>query len=107
MTVRTNAPSQNATNLGFVFISNDSIDDLASGSLGFTAGLYWPRFVYGRVIEELHMQGAEAIAFDVLFPDLRRDHVAMPDGTPGTPDEYFARAARESGRWGREAPNFR
>lgn len=92
----TNAPGQNADNLGFVFISNDSIDELASGSLGFTNGLYWPRFVYGWVAEELKTQGAEAVGFDLLFPELRRDHTQMPDGTPGTPDEAFARALRDT-----------
>ena len=93
----TNAPSQNASNLGFVFISNDSIDELASGSLGFTNGLYWPRFVYGWVVSELKTQGAEAVGFDLLFPELRRDHTQMPDGTPGTPDDAFARALRDTG----------
>ncbi len=93
----THTPAQNATNLGFVFISNDSIDDLASGSLGYRAGLKWPRFVYGRVIEELQIQGAEAIAFDVLFPELRRDHDALTNSLPDTSDEYFARALRNAG----------
>jgi class 3 adenylate cyclase/CHASE2 domain-containing sensor protein len=90
-------PAQNATNLGFVFISNESIEDIGSGSLGFSAGLYWPRFVYGRVIDELHRQGAETVAFDVLFPELRRDHLVMPDGTPGRPDENFARSIAAAG----------
>jgi class 3 adenylate cyclase/CHASE2 domain-containing sensor protein len=93
----TNAPNQNANNLGFVFISNDSIDELASGSLGFTNGLYWPRFVYGWVAEELKTQGAEAVGFDLLFPELRRDHTQMPDGTPGTPDDAFARVLHDTG----------
>ena len=93
----TNAPAENAGNLGFVFINNDSIDDLASGSLGYKAGLYWPRFVYGRVIEELQSQGAEAIAFDVLFPEPRGDHDALTNCLPYTSDDYFARALRNAG----------
>jgi len=92
----TNTPADNADNLGFVFINNETIEVLAGGSLGYTAGLYWPRFVYGRVVEELKTQGAEAIALDVLFPELRRDHTNMPSG-PGWPDEYFARAMRDAG----------
>lgn len=93
----TNHPAPVATNLGFVFISNESIDQVASGALGYQAGLYWPRFVYGRLVEELHAQGAAAVAFDVLFPDLRRDHVTLPDGAQGTPDAAFARALRDAG----------
>lgn len=90
-------PAPAATNLGFVFISNESIEQIANGSLGFQAGLYWPRFVHAWVIEELQAQGAEAVAYDVLFPDQRRDHAAMPDGSPGTPDDNFARALRAAG----------
>lgn len=93
----TNAPAENAGNLGFVFINNDSIAELASGSLGYSAGLYWPRYVYGHVLQELQAQGAEAVALDVLFPELRRDHTSIPGGVSGTPDEYFARALRSSG----------
>jgi len=93
----TNVASPVATNLGFAFVSNESIDQLASGALGFQVGLYWPRFVYGRLVDELKAQEAEAIGFDVLFPELRRDHTTMPDGSPGTPDEHFARALRTAG----------
>jgi len=45
-----------------------------NGKLGYHFGLYWPRQVYGRLIEELSAQGAKTVAFDVLFGDLRHDH---------------------------------
>jgi len=63
-----------ATNLGFVYINEDSVRAVWNGSVGFHFGLYWPRQVYGRVVDELSQQGAKAIAFDVLFGELRPDH---------------------------------
>jgi len=88
--VATNQPALTATNLGFVSINDESITELKSGVLGYQAGLYWPRFIYGHLVQELNTQGAEAIAFDVLFLERRPDHKEMPDGSPGTPDEFFA-----------------
>ena len=68
-----------ATNLGFVFfISDDSITALNNGALGFRYGLYWPRHVYGPLIRELSAQGSEAVAFDILFRELRPDHAQVP-----------------------------
>lgn len=63
-----------ATNLGAVFISDDSIGVLSEGTLGFSYGLYWPRHLYGRVVRELATQGATAVGFDIAFGDLRPDH---------------------------------
>jgi class 3 adenylate cyclase len=88
-----------APNLGFVFITDETISRVLGGGLGFRAGLYWPRHVYGRIIQELDTQGAEAIAFDVLFPELRPDHppAVLPDGTEEASDYFFARLLQESG----------
>ena len=63
-----------ATNLGFVYISNDTIKDVSAGLVNDPYGLYWPRQIYGRVARELHSEGAKAVAFDVLFGELRPDH---------------------------------
>lgn len=71
-------PSPAATNLGFVAIGNQSITALKDNSLGFRYGLYWPRHIYGRVLRELSAQGAEAVAFDVLFDGQRMDHGNVP-----------------------------
>lgn len=71
-------PSPAATNLGFVFISDESIAGLNNGSLGYRYGLYWPRHVYGRAVRELSAQGAKAVAFDILFGELRPDHAPVP-----------------------------
>ncbi|HVV02558.1 MAG TPA: CHASE2 domain-containing protein, partial [Verrucomicrobiae bacterium] len=62
-----------APNLGFVFIDEESVRAVSNGSVGFRFGLYWPRQVYGRLVDELNAQGAKAIAFDVIFGELRPD----------------------------------
>ena len=69
-----NSPAPVATNLAFVAMDDASIAALRHGLLGRPYGLYWPRHVYGRLVEELSAQGAKAIAFDVLFGELRPDH---------------------------------
>ncbi|MGB0582740.1 MAG: CHASE2 domain-containing protein, partial [Limisphaerales bacterium] len=67
-----------ATNLAFLAITDETIREIAEGvriNLPPT-GLYWPRSLYGRVVRELNLQGAQAIAFDVIFSDRRVDHDA-------------------------------
>jgi len=86
-------PAPVATNLAFVAMADSSIKVIRSGKLlGQPYGLYWPRHVYGRVVEELSAQGAKAIAFDVLFGELRPDHasVIMADGSAVESDDFFA-----------------
>ena len=81
-----------APNLGFVAISDNSITALNDGSLGFRFGLYWPRQVYGRVLRELSAQGAQVVAFDVLFSGRRPDHPHAPVPASQGPDvaEFLA-----------------
>lgn len=79
-------PSSVATNLGFVAIGDQSITALKDGSVGFRYGLYWPRHVYGRVLRELSTQGAQAVAFDVLFDGQRADHPTVPVSLNQWPD---------------------
>jgi hypothetical protein len=81
-----------ATNLAFVAIGDSSIIAVQNGSLGFHFGLSWPRQVYGRLVEELSAQSANAVAFDVQFDELRPDHpaVQMADGNLVESDDYFA-----------------
>ena len=92
-------PAPAATNLGFVFINEESVKRVWDGSLGYRFGLYWPRQVYGRLVQELSAQGAKAIAFDVLFGELRPDHawVKMEDGSFMGPDDFFGLQMRRSG----------
>src|SRR5689334_6335895 len=92
-------PAPAATNLAFVSIEDSSIATVKSGKLGYHYGLYWPRQVYGRLIEELSVQGAKAVAFDVLFGELRQDHppVQMADGGLMESDDFFAAQMRRAG----------
>ncbi len=79
-------PAPAATNLGFVYISDDSITALNNGSLGFRYGLYWPRHIYGRVLRELSTQGAKAVGLDIMFPDARPDQAPVKVSTVQWPD---------------------
>jgi class 3 adenylate cyclase/CHASE2 domain-containing sensor protein len=63
-----------ATNLGCVFITDDCIRSIGGGLLERRYGLYWPRHLYGRALQELSAQEARAVGFDVMFPDARTDH---------------------------------
>ncbi|MGO8839122.1 MAG: CHASE2 domain-containing protein [Limisphaerales bacterium] len=92
-------PASAATNLAFVSIQDSSIAAVKSGKLGYRYGLYWPRQVYGRLVEELSAQGTKAIAFDVLFGELRQDHppVQMADGNLMESDDFFALQMRRAG----------
>ena len=92
-------PAPVATNLAFVAMEDSSIVAVKNGTLGYKFGLYWPRQVYGRLVEELSAQGAQTIAFDVLFGELRNDHpaVQMGDGTLIESDDFFALQERRAG----------
>ena len=92
-------PAPVATNLAFVAIEDSSIEAVKSGKLGYHYGLYWPRQVYGRLVEELSVQGAKAVAFDVLFGELRHDHpaVQMEGGRLMESDEFFALQMHRAG----------
>jgi len=92
-------PAPSATNLAFISIEESSITAVRSGKLGYHFGLYWPRQVYGRLVEELSAQGAKTVAFDVLFGELRHDHppVQMADGSLMESDDFFALQMHRAG----------
>ena len=92
-------PAPAATNLAFISIEESSITAVRSGKLGYRFGLYWPRQVYGRLVEELSAQGAQTVAFDVLFGELRRDHppVQMADGSLMESDDFLALQMHRAG----------
>ena len=90
-----------ATNLGFVFVDDDSVKALLRGrDFPFRFGPLWPRQVYGFLVRELAAQGAEAVGFDVLFLEARPDHppCRLAGGGSMGSDEFFAREIRSSGR---------
>jgi len=93
-------PAPVATNLAFISIEESSIKAVQNGKLGYRFGLLWPRQVYGRVVDEISAQGAEAVGFDVLFGELRPDHasVRMGDGVHfEESDDFFADQLRRAG----------
>jgi adenylate cyclase len=92
-------PAPAASNLAFISIEESSITAVRSGKLGYHFGLYWPRQVYGRLVEELSAQGAKTVAFDVLFGELRHDHppVQMADGSLMESDDFFALQMHRAG----------
>ena len=93
-------PNAIATNLGFVYINEESVKRVWDGSLGYSFGLYWPRQVYGRLVTELSAQHAQAVAFDILFGELRPDQagVRLSDGTNYMDsDDFFALQMRRAG----------
>ena len=73
-------PAPAATNLAFVAMEDSSITAVKNGALGYKFGLYWPRQIYGRLVEELSAQGAQTVAFDVLLGELRNDHPTVQMG---------------------------
>ena len=89
-----------ATNLAFVSIDESSIDFVRTNyhELGYSAGLYWPRHIYGRLIHELAAQGAQAVVLDIIFGEPRPDHppLKMNDGTILESDDYFALQIRRA-----------
>ena len=92
--------TETGTNFGFVFIGDEAIDVFSRGDLGpnFHFGLYWPRHIYGRLVQELSAQGAKAIGLDVLFAELRPDHkTRLRDGTVVSSDAYFTNAMAQAG----------
>src|ERR1043166_3505461 len=82
-----------ATNLGFVYMDEESLRAVWDGSLGYRYGLLWPRHIYGRLLNELSEQGAKAVAFDIILGELRPDQfpVMMANGSQVDSDPFFAR----------------
>ena len=89
-----------ATNLGFVEINDESATKVLDGSVGFHFGLFWPRQVYGRLVEELAIQGAKAVALDVIFAELRPYDPLVKmadDSNPPESDQFFADQMHRAG----------
>ena len=88
--------SQVATNLGAVFIDDDSLKAINDN---FQFSWPWPRQLYGRLIGELSAQGAKAVGFDILFREL---HPPSPDTavtlgeTTFNSDDFFAWQSRRA-----------
>ena len=85
-----------ATNLAFVAMEDSSI---AAVNFDYHYKYPWPRFIYGRLVEELTAQGAKAVALDILFDELNEfdPQLQLPDGSYANSDDFFALQMRKSG----------
>lgn len=92
--------------LGLVLADNSTVERLALGLVipGENWDLFWPRWpVYGRLLRELRVQGARAVAFDILMTDRRFSEDGLlrrgPDGEPEvySSDREFARELSAEG----------
>ncbi len=87
-----------ATNLGLVEITDDTVDIVQDGSLGYSAGLLWPRSIYARALQELSLQGAGVVGFDVDFGSARPgDPPVMVNGASVASDQFFADTLKKTG----------
>ncbi|MGA2556916.1 MAG: CHASE2 domain-containing protein, partial [Verrucomicrobiota bacterium] len=87
-----------ATNLGLVEITDDTVDIVGDGTLGYSSGLLWPRSVYARALRELSLQGARVVGFDVDFGSTRPgDPPVVMDGAIIGSDEFFADTLKKAG----------
>jgi len=97
-------PAPAATNLAAVYIDDASIAYVKTNhlpnsvypALGYRFGLYWPRQVYGRLVEELAAEHAKGVGLDVVFGELREDHpsVELKGSTNIESDAFFAMQMR-------------
>ncbi len=102
-------PAPTATNLAFVYIDDASIDYVRTNhlphpheniaELGYRHDLYWPREVYGRLVEELSTEKAQSVGLDVILANTRVDlgFVTMGDGTQLDSDDFFGLQMRRAG----------
>ncbi len=90
-------PEPVATNLGAVFIDDDSLKLINDA---FKFKWPWPQQLYGRLVKRLNSQGAQAIGFDILSreldePNPHRD-VPLANGGSMSSDDFYARQLRDS-----------
>jgi hypothetical protein len=112
-----NDSSHVAQNMATLFFDDVAVEKVNDGSFSLAYApaedqasarkLYprlwpWPRFIHGQIVRELTAQGAIAVGFDVLFPELAepREEESVKDPELGvlTSDEFFARQMALSGR---------
>lgn len=91
-------PQPVATNLGAVFLDDDSLKTINQAT---EFNYPWPRSLYGQLVGELSAQGARSIGFDIFFidrfPDYTETRLKLASGRELSADEYFARQIRRAG----------
>jgi class 3 adenylate cyclase len=92
-------PQEKSPRLSAIFLDEATLKMLDEGDLGYTAQWPFARHVHGRLVRELAAQGTTAVAFDLLFAELRPsyDPNALEDGAHLESDGFFAREIRKAG----------
>jgi class 3 adenylate cyclase/CHASE2 domain-containing sensor protein len=85
-------PRPNATNLAAVFLDEATVKIL-------NQSWPYPRQLHARVVRELAAEGANAVAFDIIFGELHPldSPVLLPDQTIVESDDFFAQQMRLAG----------
>jgi CHASE2 domain-containing sensor protein len=81
-----------STNLAAIFVDDESFNTINT-NYGFNWP--WPRAFHGRLVEELHAQGAAGVGFDIFFIESMpptEDTSFELGGRVYSSDEWFARA---------------
>jgi adenylate cyclase len=112
-----NDPAYIADNIATLFFDDVAVEKVNDGSFSLAYApalqpedarkLYprvwpWPRFIHGQLVRELSAQGALAVGFDILFPELTeaRAEESVQDPQLGllSSDQFFAAQMARSGR---------
>ncbi len=66
----------------------------------YPRGWPWPRFIHGQVVRELAAEGAVAVGFDIMFPEVLPENPAetihLSESESLTSDEFFAAQMRKA-----------
>jgi len=91
-------PRPYATNLlGAVFIDDRDLTALNDGSYGYRVKFPWPRYFFGRALNELAAQGASLVGVDIFFDQTDPDTIIEGPGRRRFPsDQYFADQLRNA-----------
>src|SRR5436305_1210561 len=80
------APSRVAGGMATLFFDDIAVEQVNKGDLAAAyaaaqdinalTNFYprtwpWPRFIHGQIVRELKAQGAKAVGFDIMFPELK------------------------------------
>ena len=90
-------PHPIATNLAAVFIDEESLETI-NEAYQFTWP--WPRFLHGRLVNELAAEDATVVGFDILFKEIHPAEavtdVKVSASETMSSDEYFSTEIRKS-----------
>ncbi|MBI2948679.1 MAG: adenylate/guanylate cyclase domain-containing protein [Verrucomicrobia bacterium] len=91
-------PRPYASNLlGAVFIDDRDLTALNDGSYGYRVKFPWPRYFFGRAVNELAAQGASLAGLDIFFDQTDPDTIVEGPGRRRVPsDQYLADQLRKA-----------